>query len=257
MSKTLRRVIIIIAAVVFAVSASQIFWHYYQIYVADKSYANVRAEATTDEPAVTLPAADTFSTISIDFAALHAINPDIIAWLYIPDTPVSYPILQGASNQTYLRTTYEKKSNILGSIFMDYRNNKEFTDWNTIIYGHNTSNDSMFGSLKKYKQQDYADQHLYVQIIRENQVRVYEIFSIYETLATSDTYTIKFSSTDSYKSYLDKMALQTLLPSGEPPDMETIVTLSTCTGGEKTMRLVLQAKLVELHEYGSGGGYGD
>ena len=177
MSKTLRRLIIIVAAIVFIVSAAQIGWHYYQLYIAARAYDDIRVEAVVEEEEP--PEEDTFSTIGIDFAALHAINTDIIAWLYIPDTPVSYPILYGETNQTYLRTTYERKSNILGSIFMDYRNNKEFQDWNTVIYGHNTSNDSMFGSLKKYKNQEYADSHPYVQVIRENDVLVYEIFSVY------------------------------------------------------------------------------
>ena len=248
MSKTVRRLITAVAVVVLIVSASKIGWHYYQLYVGARTYEDIRVETVTEiEDAETV---DDFSTISIDFDALYNINPDIIAWLYIPDTPVSYPVLRGANNQTYLRTTYDKKSNILGSIFQDYRNDADFQDLNTVVYGHNTSNDSMFGSLKQYKQQDYASQHTEVQIIRKDEVLVYEVFSVYETLATSDTYTIKFSSDETYLSYLSKMLSQSVVEVGSLPVSEHIITLSTCTGGNKTMRLVLQARLAAVYPTG-------
>jgi len=248
MLKKWRPFIIIISAIVFVVSAGQIAWHYYQLYAGDRAYEDIRDETVAEEPAA--PAEDKFSTIGVNFDLLEGINPDIIGWLYIPNTHVSYPILHGESNQTYLRTTYDKKSNILGSIFEDYRNDMDFKDLNTIIYGHNTSTDSMFGSLKKYKAQDYAEQHPNVQIIRKNDVQVYEIFTVYETLATSDTYTIKFASDESYASYLDAMTSKSLVSIGSPPaNGEPIITLSTCTGGAKTMRLVLQARLIETHTY--------
>jgi sortase B len=250
MAKKLRLLIIIAAAVVLVVSAGKIAWYYYQLYVADKSYANIIDAAVEEED---VSAVDEFSTLSLDFDALYAINPDIVAWLYIPDTPVSYPILCGRDNQTYLQRTFDRKPNILGSIFQDYRNDKEFQDWNTVIYGHNTKSDKMFGSLKKYKNQEYADDHLIVHIIRKDDVRVYEIFTVYETLATSNTYTIKFGSDESYLDYVKEMASKTIVSAGSQPENgEYIITLSTCTGGQKIMRLVLQAKLIEVHNLDAG-----
>ena len=244
MSKPVRLAITAVAVVLLIFSASKIGWHYYQLYTGARAYEDIRIETVTEiEDAEEV--VEKFSTISIDFDALYNINPDIIAWLYIPYTPVSYPVLRGTTNQTYLRTTYDKKSNILGSIFQDYRNDADFNDPNTVIYGHNTSNDSMFGSLKKYKQQDYASLHPEVQIIRKDDVLVYEVFTVYETLATSDTYTIRFTSDESYAGYIDNMASQSVVAVGSPPGSEHIITLSTCTGGNKTMRLVLQARFVE------------
>jgi len=254
MPKKLRMIIMIIAAIVFVVSSGQIFWHYYQLYVASKAHDSILEEVVAEEEPVEVEEEeDPFSTISIDFEALYAINSEINSWLYIPGTPVSYPILFGTNNQKYLTTTFDKKSNILGSIFMDYRNDPGYQDLNTIIYGHNTKNDAMFGSLKKYKDQEYADERLNVHILTENEVRLYEIFSVYETPATSDTYTISFASRDSYANYLKEMASKSVVSAGSPPGKtDPIITLSTCTGGAKVMRLVLQAKLIKVYQMKAG-----
>ena len=243
MSKTVRKVIIIVAAIVFIVSGSKLGWHYYQLYVGGSAYDDIRNEVVVEVP----PEVEKFHTLAINFDMLSDINPDIVAWLYIPGTPVSYPILCGQDNQTYLTRTYDKKYNILGSIFMDYRSDPEFQDVNTIVYGHNTSSDAMFGSLKKYKEQGYAQEHTEVHIIKKDEVRVYQVFSAYETLATSDTYIIDFSSDESFANYLEEMTSNSVVYLGGSPKSGQILTLSTCTGGNKAMRLVLQAKFIHSH----------
>ncbi|MCL1982290.1 MAG: class B sortase [Clostridiales bacterium] len=244
MSKKVRTLIFVVATITFLASATKIIWTYYQMHVGQSAYDNISQEVITEPPVETVEVPDN-PWPTIDFATLDSINPDIIAWLFIPDTPISYPIMRGPDNNAYLRTTFDKKPNILGSIFQDYRNDADFADQNTVIYGHNTRNDTMFGSLKKYKQLEYAEQRTNIYVIRKSDVLVYEIFAVYETLATSDTYTIRFESDASFASYLQEMAAKTVTQVGSPPDSGHIITLSTCTGGDQTMRLVLQAKLVE------------
>jgi len=216
---------------------------------ASSAYDEIREEVILDIFEPELPEDKGFYTLFVDFKSLMAVNSDIVGWLFIPDTPVSYPLLHGSDNHKYLNTTFDNKNNIFGSIFLDYRNDSDFSDMNTIIYGHNTSNDTMFGSLKAFKDQDFAEDRLSVHIIREDSVLVYEIFTIYETLATSDTYIIGFVSSDSYKSYIADMTSKSIIDIGAPPDLEPIITLSTCTGGDRAMRLVLQAKFVESHSF--------
>jgi len=246
MSKKIRILIVIVALIVAGISGYSILHNYLQMHAGQAAYDSIREEAIKEPVVETTPEQKTYNFIDVDFDALDSINPDINGWLYIHDTPVSYPILRGRDNQTYLSTTYDRKSNILGSIFQDYRNSADFSDLNTIIYGHNTRNDSMFGSLKKYKEQEYADSHPEVCVIRKEGVYVYEIFTIYETPATSDTYTIAFGSNESFAAYISKMTEQTIVNAAEPPDGEHIITLSTCTGGQKIMRLVLQAKYIDF-----------
>ena len=243
MPKFLRKIIIVIAALTFIGSASYLAWMYYQTHAGDAAYEKIINEVVSADESADLNNLPEEWPV-IDFEALLAINRDIIAWIYIPDTPISYPVLRGETNQTYIRATYERKYNILGSIFQDCRNDAEFNDHNTIIYGHNTRSGSMFGSLKKHKDQAYAQEHKDIYILRKNETLIYEVFAVYETSATSDTYTINFSSKESYTKYLENMSKRTVTRVGDPPASERIITLSTCTGGDQSLRLVIQAKLV-------------
>ena len=77
----------------------------------------------------------------VDFESLQAINKDVVGWIFIEDTVVNYPVLHSKkNNDEYLYTTYDGKQNNSGSIFADYRNNADFTDDNTVLYGHNMKN---------------------------------------------------------------------------------------------------------------------
>ena len=87
----------------------------------------------------------------IDFDGLRAINKDIVAWIQIPGIGVDYPVVQGKDNDHYLHYTFDGKANKAGSIFLDYRNRKDFTDSKVILYGHNMKDGSMFSNLKKYQ----------------------------------------------------------------------------------------------------------
>ena len=86
----------------------------------------------------------------VDFNGLKAINPEVIGWIQIEGTSISYPIMKGKDNDYYLKHTFEGNYNAAGSIFIDYTNNSNFEDCNTIIYGHNMKNGSMFGLLRKH-----------------------------------------------------------------------------------------------------------
>ena len=83
----------------------------------------------------------------VDFSLLKQENEDIVGWIYCEGTPISYPVVQSGDNQYYLHRLINGEYNIAGSIFMDYRNNAELEDNNTIIYGHNMKNNTMFGYL--------------------------------------------------------------------------------------------------------------
>ena len=92
---------------------------------------------------------------AMDFTALREVNPEVVGWILIPGSPVSYPLMQGADNEKYLNTTWRGTRSSVGSIFMEHLNRADLSDFNTIIYGHRTANKSMFGSLKNYAKQEY------------------------------------------------------------------------------------------------------
>ena len=110
------------------------------------------AQAEPDPPLEPAP-------IEVDFGALKKINPDVAGWLYCQDTPIDLPIAACADNETYLHRIFDGTPNNTGTLFADCRNAADFSDAVTVIYGHNMKNGTMFGTLTKYKSQDYYDAH--------------------------------------------------------------------------------------------------
>lgn len=101
------------------------------------------------------------TAVTVDFEELQKINPDIVAWIRIEGLGIDYPIVQGTDNEHYLHYTFRGEANVAGSIFLDYRNKADFSDSKIILYGHNMKNGSMFGSLKKYRDES---------VLLENQI---------------------------------------------------------------------------------------
>lgn len=88
--------------------------------------------------------------LQVDFNKLEEINPDVIAWIEIPGLEISYPVVQGRDNDYYLHHLITGENHKSGSIFMDFHNQEDLSDRNTIIYGHNMKDGSMFGTLDQY-----------------------------------------------------------------------------------------------------------
>ena len=116
------------------------------------------------------------SPLEINFDELKSINQDVAGWLYMEALPnINYPIVQGSDNDFYLHHTYKKESIFAGSIFVDCKNTKDFSDQNTIVYGHNMKNGSMFGTLKQYKLQETIDKSPYFWVITPKEAYKYKI----------------------------------------------------------------------------------
>lgn len=204
-----------------------------------------------------------FPNVETDFDTLQETNPDVFGWIWIPSTEISYPLLVGESNQEYLHTGYNLQYTNSGSIFMDYRNNADLTDDNTVIFGHNMNNGSMFGSLKKFREQDFFDEHEFIYIFTPDRAYKYRIFAGYETLSTSDSYTLWFERevmvdetetriTMSNKEYLEMVAKASLVTSeAEPEEGERLLMLSTCTGNGN-YRFVIHAVLIAEKDLSAG-----
>ena len=194
----------------------------------------VDASAVPQEP-VTPP-------LQVDFAALQAINPDIVGWIYIEALDISYPVVQGEDNDFYLHRTFEKKDNFAGSIFVEYRNSGDFTDPNTIIYGHNMKNQSMFGKLKLLKEWEEYKDSMYFWVMTPDYSYRYEIFSAQKTDDDSDVYTMISETATHYVEYMEKMQSQSEIPVTEREFTaeDKIITLSTCSSSNGDGRFVVQ-----------------
>ena len=189
--------------------------------------------------------------IEVDFDKLKSVNEDVVGWIYVDALPdISYPIVKGKDNQTYLHQTYEKNYNFAGTIFVDYENSGDFSDCNTLVYGHNMKNGSMFGHLKKFREDDRLyKQDKYFWILTPERNYRYEIISAYTTGVNSDTYTLFKGPGEEFEKYLETIKGYSEIQTDDT-DLtikDKIVTLSTCTGNEST-RFVVQGKRVDAED---------
>lgn len=182
----------------------------------------------------------------IDFEELAAINPDIVAWITVIGTNINYPVVQGDDNDYYLNRTFEKRSNGAGCLFLDYSNDGYFGDKNSIIYGHNMNNKTMFNNLTLFKRKDFFEKHGgKVMIYTPDKTYRLQICTVF---ITNDwLFNIPhFSNERDFEDYLSAARSRRLYDTGvEVTAGDRIVTLSTCTYEYNDARFVVQAKFVE------------
>ena len=180
----------------------------------------------------------------INLEALRAVNPDVIGWILIPDTEISYPLMQGQDNDYYLNHTWEGEENIVGSIFLEHRNFSDLSDFNTIVYGHNMNDGTMFAGIRQYTEQEFWEAHPYVYILSDKGVYRYEIFSSYLAATDSETYGLSFLSQRTRESFLEMAKENSVIETGiEPLTTDRVLTLSTCSGGSYANRWVIHGRL--------------
>lgn len=198
-------------------------------------------QETDSEPAVHTPDPYAEALRNMDFTELRKVNPDILGWIVMPNTIVSYPLVQAADNDFYLYRTWKKSDSIVGSIFMDSLCSPDLSDFHTLIYGHNMNNGSMFGTLKKFKTLEYWKTHQNFMISTDDGVYTYKIFSAFEANLTDPVFMVKINRDDEKQMLIDCAVTKSAIATGMVPTTEDqIVTLSTCTGrGHETRWVVL------------------
>lgn len=184
--------------------------------------------------------------IEVDFDALRTENPDIIAWIYCPDTEVSYPVLQSDDNQYYLRRRSDGSHHIAGSIFADYRNSADFTDENLILYGHNMTNGSMFALLPHYAQQNYYEEHPVWYLLTPTANYKVRLFAGFVTSTKSQVYSLIHEQVNGESIMLKAWEDSDFQCDFPPTDGEQTITLSTCSYEFSDARYVLIGTLQKL-----------
>ena len=185
-----------------------------------------------------------YPELQIDFAELIRTNPDFRGWLYFPALDISYPVVQGKDNAYYLHHLFSGESNINGSIFVDCHNQPDFTDQNTIVYGHNMKNGSMFGTLDKYQDKELFEQHPEFYLYLPDKILKYRIFSCYAGRTGSEGYRYHFPEAEDFQTFLDTVSSYRDYDTGtELSATDRIVTLSTCVNSRRNYRYLVHGKL--------------
>ncbi|WP_187118953.1 class B sortase [Bacillus marasmi] len=184
-------------------------------------------------------------TSNLNNKELIALNDEYVGWISIADTRIDYPVVKTDNNDFYLTHNFNKERDKTGSIFIDYRNSVDQLDKNTILYGHNMKDKSMFGSLSKFTNQSFFEIHKNISFELFNNTYTWEIFSVY---TDTDTKWLKtsFSTAEEFAKYIKIVSAQSLIKVPTEVDYEdTLLTLSTCTNVDEDERIIIHAKLIE------------
>lgn len=220
---------------------------------AGKVYEDLKGNLDI-QPIVKLPTADTERIENpIDFESLTAQYPDVYAWIRIPGTKIDYPIVQReGDNGYYLNHTIDRKKKTEGSIYTEDYNGKDFEDPNTIIYGHNMKNGSMFKGLHKYKDKQFLLDNSELYIYQKDRVLKYKIFAAYVYDNRHLMLSFDFEDEHVFRNYLNNVLTKRDISSNINTDVnvtvdDQIITLSTCNNNDK-QRYLVQAVLLSIQE---------
>lgn len=180
----------------------------------------------------------------IDFKSLKDINKDTIGYLKVNNTNIDYVVVKGNDNSYYLKHNFKKENNQAGWIFMDYRNKLDGYDKNIIIYGHNTKDGSMFGTLAQVITKEwYSNKDNYIiNLVLDGMIKKYQVFSTYSTVVEDYYITTNFKDNKEFKKFVDTLTNRSIYEYNvNVLETDHILTLSTCANnGSK--RIVLHAK---------------
>lgn len=187
---------------------------------------------------------------NIDWDELHSQNPDIYAWIYVPGTNIDYPILQHPEDKSYyLNHNIDGSEGYPGCIYTQNVNKKDWTDPNTVIYGHNMNNGSMFHDLHKFEDAVFFDETQYLYIYTPERTLVYEIFASYPFSNIDLIMCFDYSTPEALLVYFDGIWTNRSMTSHFRDSVvlygdSRIITMSTCIGGQPEMRYLVQAVLL-------------
>ncbi len=247
--KWIKNIFTVFFLAVFLYAAGNLFLIWQEYRASEVLYNQAQEEFIVETSELEEPI--TSPTFTIDFVQLNEVNPEVNGWIWMKDTVVNYPVVHsGVDNNAYLKKTYDGTYNSAGSIFMDYRNAGDYSDDNTIVYGHHMKNGKMFAVLKRFQNQEFYDEHKEFYIMTEDGNRRYEIISMFRTDALSNIYDRNFATPEDKKAWLDKVIRSSaILSPFTASEKDNFVTLSTCVaGGNYRARFVVIGRLAEIEE---------
>lgn len=235
---TVSNVILVIAIAVFLVSAFMLVKSLLPYIQGNAGYKKIQDLVIDQDADEETPAA-----FSVDFEELAKLNPDTVGWIRFDEPSViNYPIVQGADNSQYLTQSFTADDNKLGTIFVNMYNHGDFSDRETIIYGHNMSYGSdMFTKLNEYEAEDFykAYPHFYIYTPNGN-VSTYQVFAAEYVEDASEIYGVDFADDEAFINRINLIKANALYETGvEVTAQNQIVVLSTCTNYAADERFLL------------------
>lgn len=204
---------------------------------------------STEGAEATAPAAPSEQYPVVDFEALYQINSDVRGWILLEGTNINYPIVQGEDNNYYINHLVDGTVNGAGSIFMDCRNASDFSDYHTVLYGHNMKNGTMFADIIDYKKADFYEAHPTGMVMTPQESFRIEVIGGYVADLEDPAWDLYFETEEDCLAWLrDAMARSSVGGDYVPVGGERIITLSTCTYEFDDARFVLICRVLETSD---------
>ena len=182
----------------------------------------------------------------VDFATIGQRYPGLSAWIKLEGTTLDYPVMQGSNNEYYLTRLPDGTSHRHGSIFIDYRNSADFSDKNTLVYGHMSSSGDMFAALKNYRKQPFYDENPVIHIYTPFRDFELMLFAGYLVDSGIESPPLVFSDDDAFRAHITSLKSRSFFKSDvEVDDGDRLVSLCTCAYDFTNARLVIVGKLVD------------
>ena len=255
----------VIAAIALLAGAARMYWEYKSgeaVYDALKTGFTKRpgdgddnnerddSESSPDTPIIKEDAGT--DDFVVDWESLLAQNKDVVGWIQT-ESGADYPILKGVDNAEYLYADINHDYNINGSVFLCYLNSADWSDKNSIVYGHNMNSGAMFGGNKQYKDEDFAREHPYFYIYTPVGKYTYRIFGVVVTQDQSECYNPSVKNDTEMAEYISVLKRNAMYWLADPQPADHVVTLSTCTGqAHGTTRLLIHGYMDSFTPIGGG-----
>lgn len=245
-----------LAIAVFLVAAGYLAMIFYSYWSDSNRYQEI--SDTAFDPSQ-LEGAEGLAGMAVDWDALRAINPEVVAWVYVPDTVISYPVCWSGENQKYLDMNFDGNRGVwtgCGTIFLEGTNSPQFTDQHSILYGHHMNDGSMFACLSDFADPGVFEAHRDVYLLTPELNYRFRSFSLVRTDGSDALVVTNFPTAEQMAEYVkDKQNRSMVTPAEGFPDAMSVrqmLTLSTCDYNEYDGRAVLFTTLVEAAKPGGG-----
>lgn len=225
--------------------AQKINWRDIMIYAPTPIAREMLDEAVDlekDKPSADRVPEDIQKELTAQVRQLSNEHSDSVAWLYIPDTNIDYPIMQSDDNDYYAHRATDGSYLYAGSLFMDYRCSSDFSDFNSVIYGHNIGNGTMFADIPNYENEEYFMNHSYGWQTTGDEVWLIGFFAVVRTSDTSGLY-LADPTFEEWDNQLRNCA--SIYKEIEVTESDHLLMLSTCTSAEGNNRTILVGKIIE------------
>ena len=267
MWKKIRRILMIVLAAVFLFCGGTVavVQHQYAVSkrlyrAASDAFTSAAAEENTEPTPIPAPTESQKPSrlndgvyrlpekapIKVDFESLKKINSDVDGWIYCPGTTIDYPVMHGLSNDTYLHHSYDKTYNASGSIFVDERNQRNFADPVTILYGHHMASGAMFATLQWWQLGSYREEQPIMWLLTPDQDYKVELYSAYDTSAYSEAYEIPVAGSDPSQYLWTAKNNSRWVTDTELDPFAHYIMMSTCAYVFEDARSVLHGKLLPV-----------